>query len=185
MKTNNIVLLIDQTGSMESRKADVIGGFNQFLEEQKRSKHKINFTMTLFDSIEIEKRYVNVDIERVVPLNDETYKPRACTPLWDAIGQTIAEIDGKSDVLFVIITDGEENSSQEYTSDVVRGKIKTCEQVGWKFLYLGVGLEKFIDAQRLGLNLNFKTDGVNTYQNLSKTVLRYCATGEVKYEENQ
>ena len=91
-KESHVVFLLDQTGSMESCKGDTIGGFNNFLKEQKEKKgDSLKFSLTLFNSANVEKRYVGVDIKKVKKLDDKNYVPSNLTPLWDAIGNTIQE----------------------------------------------------------------------------------------------
>jgi len=186
-KVTNVVFLLDETGSMESCKGDTIGGFNQFLTDQKKSKEKIQFTLTLFNSSKIEKRYIDKDIKKIDPLSEDNYKPSNLTPLWDAIGTTINELSVKEDVLFVILTDGHENASKEFNPGTVRDMIKSKESdKRWKFLFLGADLSDFGDAQRVGINFNvnyLKADTVKAYGNLSRCVTSYANTGQVQWED--
>ena len=186
MREVNIVFLLDETGSMGSILNDTIGGFNSFIRQQKEIKEdvKIKFTLILFNTGKIEKRYVDADISAVEELNTQNYIPTDGTPLWDAIGKTINEIANKKDVMFVVYTDGEENSSNEYTAEAVKKMIEEQQKSGWQFLYLGVGLDKFDDAMNIGINKHFtvnKADTRGAYATLGKTVLNYVQTGEVDY----
>ena len=185
MREVNIVFLIDETGSMDKILNDTIGGFNTFLKQQKQIEDaRIKFSLILFNSNKIEKRYIDAHILDVAELNTQNYRPMGGTPLFDTIGKTINELADKKDVLFVILTDGEENSSEEYTSEAVKKMIGEQEKLGWQFLYLGVDMDKFDDAHNIGISKHFSVDSVNTrgaYASLGKTVLNYVKTGEVDY----
>ena len=156
-KTARVVCILDQTGSMSSCLEDTIGGFNTFLKEQKAQKGELKFSLTLFNSCEIEKRHVDEDIQKVKRLTKKNYVPACCTPLWDAVGQTISELKDKKDILVMILTDGLENASKEYTSKAVKKLMGEREKKrGWKFIYLGVGLDDFGDADRININVNMR-----------------------------
>jgi len=127
-KATQIVFLLDQTGSMESCKKDTVGGFNVFLEEQKKEKNDLRFTLTLFNSAEIEKRHVKKNIKDVEPLSEKNYIPSNLTPLWDAIGNTIQDFPEEEKVMFVILTDGYENYSKEFKADAVKLMIAEKEK---------------------------------------------------------
>jgi len=192
MKEVNIVFLLDETGSMNSILNDTIGGFNSFIRQQKDIKEaRMKFTLILFNSGKIEKRYIDVDINEVAELSTHNYIPNNGTPLWDAIGKTINELASgglgsniNNNVLFVIYTDGEENSSQEYTVEAIKKMIEEQQKAGWEFLYLGVDITKFDDAINIGINKHFTVNKVNTrgaYASLGETVLNYVSTGKAEY----
>ena len=177
MNKTYVALLLDETGSMESYKKDTIGGFNNFLIEQKASGNNIKFSLTLFNSSKIEKRYVNEDISKAKELCEENYKPSNLTPLWDAIGTTINEMEEEKDVLFVILTDGHENASKEFRSDTVKDMIKKKQEMGWQFLFLGADLSDFNDALNVGININVnisKHEMQKAYSSLSQTISTYA-----------
>ena len=193
MKTKHCVFVLDQTGSMFEKKKDTIGGFNEFLEKQKKiKKYDIKFSLILFNSAEVEKRYVAVDISKVKPLNDKNYVPAQITPLWDAIGTAISENEKKKDVFFVILTDGEENASREFTSEKVKEMIKKKDKAGWGFLYLGVDVKDFYSASgsfsqtgiRASSSSTFPTSSLagNVGIGLSNAANDYYVTGKVKFK---
>ena len=185
MKTN-VAFLLDQTGSMESCKSDTIGGFNTFISEQKRLRNDISFSLTLFNSDNIEKRYVNENLRNIKRLSEASYRPANLTPLWDAIGNTINEIGPEKKVLFIILSDGYENCSREFSPGTVKTLIEAKKKDGWEFLFLGADLSDFSGTQSIGITNNFTTMKGNmrgTYDNISCTVSNYCTTGEVTYKE--
>lgn len=184
-KKTNVAFLLDQTGSMEFCKSDTIGGFNNFLSDQKKLKNNISFSLTLFNSGDIEKRYVNENIAEIKKLSNKNYCPANMTPLWDAIGSTINEIGNKKNLLFIILSDGEENCSREFSSETVKTMIETKEKKGWKFLFLGANLSDFGQTLSVGIRMNITTDKGNmrqTYNNVSCMVANYCRTGDVVYD---
>ena len=178
---NHIVFLLDETGSMFSCKDDTVGGFNNFIKEQK--KNDIKFTMTLFNSSKVERRHVDEPIKNVKKLSPSNYNPSCMTPLWDAIGSTINSLPKQKNVLFVIMTDGFENCSREFNSKSVKNLIgEKQKKKGWKFMFLGADIDNFSDADNLGINKTFlvqKNNMVSNYASLSASVTNYCETGEV------
>lgn len=150
MKT--IVFLLDETGSMHPHKAETIASFNKYLEETKKAEtaeEPIYFHLTLFNSEKLEKRYVHEPIKDVYGLTSLTYVPDFSTPLYDAIGQTISPIMGEA--LMVILTDGMENASKEYSLPAVKALIEEREKAGWQFLYLGSTLDVAAAAMQMGM----------------------------------
>ena len=157
-----IVFVVDRSGSMESIASDMIGGFNQFIKKQKETdvgECRVSFNQ--FDDI-FEEVYKNVLLVDVKELTSETYVPRNSTALYDAIGRTINSIGEElaalpedqrpEKVIVVIITDGEENASQEFTSKIVSEKIThQTETYNWQFLYLGANQNAWDVGRGLGI----------------------------------
>lgn len=164
-----ITIVIDRSGSMSGRRMDVIGGFNSFLEEQKVQRNDYNLNVVQFDD-QYDVIVRNKNILEVQPLTESTYVPRGSTALLDAIGKAIKfteEYDEDKKVMFVIITDGEENSSKEYSKAWIKDLIKAKEDLGWQFIYMGANQDAFAEASNIGLSaasaVNFseeKTSGV-------------------------
>jgi uncharacterized protein YegL len=147
---------------MQGTESDVIGGFNNFIEQQKlHHQGKITFSLYKFNSY--WSRILNdLPIEEIRPLTSGDYTPGGLTALYDTIGNAIADIENQSKytksehkasmVMMVIITDGQENASREYDSRKIKQMIKELEQSeNWQFIYLGADLENFADADILGL----------------------------------
>ena len=157
MVKTDITVVLDKSGSMGSYKTDTIGGFNQFLEEQKNAEGEATLTLVQFDH-KYEVMYEGTPIKDVRSLNESTYVPRGNTALNDALGRRIVETgerlswmkeeDRPNQVLFVIITDGYENASQEYTKAQVAAKIKEQrEAYNWDFIYLAANLDAQAEAK--------------------------------------
>ena len=146
-----IVVVIDRSGSMSSCRADAVGGLNTLVKEQKEVKGEAKFTLVQFDT-EYEIVHNGIDIKDVPELD---LVPRGGTALYDAVCKTIvttgerlakmAEKDRPGLVLFVVVTDGGENSSKEYKD---RSKVKEMidhqtNVYNWKFTYLGSDVSGF------------------------------------------
>lgn len=167
-----IVFILDKSSSMHKIKSDVIGGFNAFLEGQKKVKGRANFTLILF-SHTAETVIKGVDINEVEELTDETYSPDGMTALTDAIGLGIDGLDARfnkyneyaDNVVFAIMTDGEENSSREYNIEGVKSKIsKLKEEKNYQFIFLGANIDAVTTAKGYGIG--------------SDTVGQFSATGD-------
>lgn len=158
-----IVCIIDRSGSMQPLADDAIGGFNKFLEDQKavRMDGECGMTFVQFDNV-IETMYEGKPIADVHRLSDHTYKPRGMTALLDAVGMTLRATKQRLDkkqgspekpkVIVVILTDGFENASREYSRDRVRALIEEAQADGWSFVYLAANQDAFVSAQHLGIN---------------------------------
>ncbi len=156
-----LVFVLDRSGSMSGLESDTIGGFNAMLEKQKALKGDCVVTSVLFDD-RYELLHDRIRLAGVMPLTNETYYVRGNTALLDAIGRTIDKIGGVQQhtapdeqaekVLFVIITDGMENSSREYRYERIREMIeRQKERFGWEFLFLGANIDAISVASRFGI----------------------------------
>ena len=161
MYRDEIVLIIDKSGSMEAIKEDAIGGFNSFLSGQKKIDRPAKVTFVLFDD-----RYQLVhdgkEINKVESLTEETYVPSGTTALLDAVGQTIDRVGERLDnlpeeekpenVIFFILTDGLENASSDYTRDRVKEMIEHQQsKYDWEFIYGGANQDAFAEAGSIGI----------------------------------
>lgn len=192
-----IVCIIDKSGSMEAIKSDAIGGFNSFLETQKKEEGRARLTLTLFDT-SYDVRLNNVDIEKVEPLNDKSYSPGGCTALLDAIGKTLdivgERLSGASEeskpekVLVAILTDGLENSSTDFTKTQINEKIShQREAYQWEFIFLAANQDAMAEAQGIGIptahavSFAHTGEGARTaYAAMNNMTSAYRKTGKVK-----
>jgi uncharacterized protein YegL len=191
-----IAVLLDRSGSMNDVKAETISGFNHFLKDQQSEGSNASLTLVQFDSQGIDTVYDNQPIGEVKPLNDDTYQPRGMTPLLDALGHTINDTGKKlSDiqeserpdkVVFAAITDGLENASREFSKATIKQMIERQSDVyKWQFIYLGANQDAFIEAAKLGVNLqnsaNFTPDNVKVaYASASSNVRSYRRSGKAE-----
>lgn len=146
-KPTLVAFLLDRTGSMEDCKTETIKGFNSYVDNLRKEKENKDmlFTLTQFDSQSIDIIHAGVPLKDVENLTDTSYEPRGFTPLYDAIGKTVRATQTKAGVkykvLFVTLTDGEENSSTEWTLKSVNALIKEMESKhAWTFAHIGVGI---------------------------------------------
>jgi hypothetical protein len=154
---------------MESCIDDTIEGFNTFVESQKEFGGTM--TLCLFDH-EFNTVYDKVPIDQVNPLTRDTYVPRGGTALHDAMGQVL-KMNMSDDVMVIILTDGEENSSSKYTAAHVKDLVDTKP---WKFVYLGANQDAVLTAQGLGIQTSMEYDTSKTpelFRGLSAAVTRY------------
>lgn len=147
-------VILDKSGSMGTKVHDVIGGFNLYLDElAKEQAVAYGFTLTFFDTV-VAVKYKAVPLSQVEKLNDSSYLPSGNTALLDAIGETVQTLNTASfdKIITVIMTDGEENSSREWTLQGIRELIKTKESAGnWTFIFLGANLDAFSQGMSLGI----------------------------------
>jgi hypothetical protein len=163
MKENStlIVFLLDRSGSMGKVRDDTIGGFNVFVDKQrKETKGEVKLTLIQFDN-KYELNYALMPLDKVSALTQETYVPRGNTALIDSMVRAIrdtgivlssmSEAERPSRVIFVTVTDGEENSSKEFNSMQLREMINhQRSKYSWDFIYLGANHDAFTTAAQYG-----------------------------------
>lgn len=136
----NVVFVLDETGSMQIRHKETVEQFNEYIKKVKKHKNakKARFSLTRFNSSKRDIFYDKVKLKDVKKLVD--YTPNFATPLYDAIGITIDSIESDK-CIFVILTDGEENSSTEFSYQDIVEKVKEKTDLGWEFVFLATGLD--------------------------------------------
>ena len=163
-----LVFILDRSGSMCGLEEDTIGGFNSLIKKQRKQEGECIVTTVLFDD-EIDTVHNRVPLKRIKAMTKEEYFVRGCTALLDAVGETITKIDAlRGDALrdqvphktmFVIITDGMENSSNKYTSAEVKRMIeRQKEKYGWDFLFLGANIDAVETARAYGISENMASN---------------------------
>ena len=151
-----IVCILDRSGSMHSIRDDAIGGFNSFLEEQKKLPGDANMTLVLFDD-QYDVVHDAVPIRRVEPLTHNTFVPRGSTALLDAIGRTINKINSHGNgakVIVSILTDGQENCSTEFRRQDIFDMITKHKNKGWEFIYLAANQDAIGAGTSMGFTAN-------------------------------
>jgi uncharacterized protein YegL len=186
-----IVVVLDKSGSMGSIRQDTIGGFNTMLaDQQKETSGKALLTLVTFNTY-VQTVINGKDVNEVEPLTEKSYAPNGGTSLLDAIGKTIDSLEARYEdaqpedvpakVLFIIITDGEENASKEYNKSRIQKMIKhQTTRHGYDFIFLGANLDSVGEGAGLGVssgqsrNFSASTRGISdTYGVLSKTTSMY------------
>lgn len=194
-----IVFILDQSGSMDMIKSDVIGGFNSFIEEQKKLPGEVFFSLVTFSSRNSRRVFYNrMPIQEVEPLTIKSYCPNGMTALLQAVSQTVDDIgqqlaekleeERPERVLMVIMTDGEENDSgSDFPKSLIAEKIKHQTEVyKWEFLFPGANQDSFTEAKSIGIGAvgayNYKatTHGVSTmFASVSSAATNYRTTGDL------
>ena len=172
MKANltELIFILDKSGSMSGLESDTIGGFNSMLQKQKAVDRECRITTVLFDN-NCELLHDRIDICAVSAMTAKEYKVGGSTALLDAIGRTIHKISNvqkntaaeyrAEKVMFVIITDGEENASREYSAEKVKARIEHQKsKYGWEFVFLGANINAVETAGRFGISANRAMDYV-------------------------
>lgn len=158
-----VAVVMDESGSMTSCWDATISGFNEFLQGQQNTTGagEAYLTLVKFDAPNIKTVYSNVNVKNAAPLNRETYKPNGGTNLFDAIGETLNNVnrvlesvsqEERPGVIVVIMTDGEENSSRSYSGDQIKSMVKTSEASDWTFQFLGANVDAFAMGATFGMN---------------------------------
>ncbi len=167
------LIILDESGSMESIKKATISGFNELVQtikglqkEHKEQNHFVSFVT--FNGLGIKTKLFNQPVEELSKITEKLYNPDAATPLYDAIGESVLklkhEVYGGEDykVLVTILTDGEENASKNFTGKEVKVLIENLQQNGWTFTYIGANQDVVKVANELAIpasnTLSFSAD---------------------------
>ena len=189
-----LVFILDRSGSMAGLESDTIGGFNGMLQKQKKENGVANVTTVLFDD-RYELLHDHQSIDSIALMTEKQYYVRGCTALFDAMGKAIQKMvniqkstkdeEKAEKVIFVIITDGLENASREYTCDRLKSMIKyQTDRYGWEFIFLGANMDAVQEAARFGIqedrSVTFSNDSAGqalNYEVISETVstMRACS----------
>lgn len=180
-----IVFILDRSGSMGGLESDTIGGYNEMLKKQKQLEGEALVSTVLFDE-QFEVLHNRIPIAQVRSITDREYFVRGGTALLDAIGRSITKIgtiqkntpeeEKDEKVIFIITTDGMENSSREYSADHVKLMIeRQKEKFGWEFLFLGANIDAVETAEKIGISANH---AVNYHADSKGTRLNYATVGK-------
>ncbi|MGI6607936.1 MAG: vWA domain-containing protein [Erysipelotrichaceae bacterium] len=189
-KLTEIVFVIDRSGSMSGLESDTIGGFNGMLKKQKTEKGEAYVTTVLFDD-RYELLHDHLSIDKVSEMDEKQYYTRGSTALLDAVGMTIKKIENivkhhqDSNVIMIIITDGYENASKEYSSKKVKEMVSDKKENGWEFIFLGANIDAVETADSIGVDraANYHSDSKGlgvVYTTLSKAISDVRACSAVK-----
>jgi uncharacterized protein YegL len=165
-KVHNLIIL-DESGSMESIKPSIINGFNELVQSikgiQKQFPEQEHYISIIsFNGLGNKVLHFMDDVSKLNTIDSSNYKPDAMTPLYDAMGFSFTklktELVSQTDynVLVTILTDGEENASKEYTGSVIKNMIEELSEGNWTFTYIGTDH----DVEKMATNLSIKNSMV-------------------------
>ena len=158
-----IWFLLDRSGSMQGLTEDVIGGCNQFVNDQAAKPGKARLTTVQFDGGDPFEVIIDAKrISKVPALTSDVYQPRGVTPLYDAVGRLITTADQRitsreerelpeEDQLVIVFTDGLENASREFGRSQVFDLIKDRMDAGWTFVFMGANQDSYAEGHKIGL----------------------------------
>lgn len=191
-----LVAILDKSGSMKPVQDDTIGGFNTFLEEQKKVPGEATMTLVQFSDIS-HTHYLDVPLLHVAPLTRETYSPSGWTSLQDALGKTINEIGQRlankpedekpSKIIVMVMTDGAENKSKDFAGAQGLAKVKEMithqkDKYSWEFVFVGANIDAFSTASSYGIDASFAIAYDNNkigQQNVFKSLSRGTAASRM------
>ena len=156
---NDIIMFIDESGSMTEMGKEPVEAVNAFIEEQKKVEDDSTITIYKFNT-----NYTEFCVDKPLKEFDvfDNYNPSGMTSLYDAIGNCISKKEKTKGVTCLIITDGKDNASKKYNKKSVSKLIKNTEgELGWKYIYLGANQDSFEEGNKLGISFdnchNFST----------------------------
>ena len=191
-----LVFIIDASGSMSGLVDDTVGGFNTMIARQKEQDGECLVSLVTFNhtqSVILDR----ARLSEVKPLTRDDYTPMGSTALCDALGGAIhhmgnvhkyaREEDRPSKTVFIVTTDGMENSSRRYCSDDVKAMVRRQqEKYGWEFLFLGANMDAVETAARYGIRAdraaryNCDSEGIGkNYESLGKAVSDMRGKGSI------
>lgn len=168
------LIIVDESGSMSIIRNEALAGLNETIEtcqkmQEMHPEMEQRITLISFDSGHFKVHMDNEPAMKARKLTVEDYRPNAATPLYDAIGKGIAKLNAQTEagenVLVTIITDGEENCSQEYNLKMVKTLIEKQKAMGWTFTLIGtdnLDVEGMAGALSIDNHLEFTEDAVST-----------------------
>ena len=177
----NVVFLLDRSGSMTGTESDTIGGYNSYI---KSIKDKNAFITTILFDDKYEILSNNIPISQVSTLTNKEYYTRGSTALLDAIGKSISIMDelSKNKVIFIITTDGYENSSINYTKEDIKKLIKIHDN--WEFIYIGADIDSYTEASSIGISRKNIANYDKSTKGISKLFGAVSKLSEMYYEED-
>jgi len=178
-----ITFVLDETGSMSGTRKDTIGGFNTYVQDLNKDLSDVKFSLMKFNSS--YKTWVHEDepLASIKELTEQTYAPSGGTPLWDAFGMAIERMERvakkeEDKVIITVLTDGEENSSTQFTAEQVKALIENHPD--WAVTFLGTNMDAWHDVGKAismirGATLSYDSnDVVGTFSIQSNATLNFA-----------
>lgn len=189
-----IVFILDESGSMSGLEKDTVGGFNSFIGKQRNVEGEALVSVVLFSG-NSKVLYDRTELSKIKPMTEDMYCPGGCTALLDAVGNAVNHIrtihkyareeDLPEKTVFVITTDGEENSSREFTYRKVKELIERQQKdCGWEFIFLGANIDAGEEAARIGIDpdqaVRYECDSAGTLLNFEVLGKAMCSVRKGK-----
>lgn len=163
------VIILDESGSMSSIYKETLASMNEVLngirknqEEFPEQRHYVTIVTFEGNGISgVKTRRDRVPVSSIEPFTEKDYRPGGCTPLYDAMGKTLNELEGlilpDDKVMATVITDGMENSSQEYSGRTIKTLVARLREKGWVLAYVGANQDSVEVARDLNIGnaMNF------------------------------
>jgi hypothetical protein len=151
----HVEIILDRSGSMASLVTDTVGGINEFVKEQPKGT---TFTLTQFDygtKVELDRTYTSAR-KKEAKITASQYQPRGLTPLLDAVGTTIERVlaepfTKKDRVTILVITDGYENASRDFTREKVKELVGQAKEKGFQVVFMGADIDAYGEAGSIGI----------------------------------
>jgi len=168
----HVAFVLDRSGSMSHLTDAVISGVDEFVSELRRDPGDTRFSLTAFDT-RVEHVHIAVPLAEVPSLAETGYEPGGMTALFDAVAHTVLATDERlrgqgreaEKVMVVVMTDGLENSSTDYTARTLNELIQAYDgRPNWTFVYLGAGHASLAEAQAAGADLAFERGNAMRWQ---------------------
>ena len=156
-------VVVDRSGSMASMRSELVEGLNVFMEEQRKvgpAKEVLKVTVMEFDNV-VNSVLDSVDLAPVPKFGDEHFQPRGMTALLDGIGSMIetmesrvpsGKLEGSTAPVIVILTDGQENASQNFSREKIFATITDKKALGWKITFMGANQDAIAVGQSFGVD---------------------------------
>ena len=172
-QVHNLIIL-DESGSMESIKKMIINGFNEIVQTVKGIQNEFPeqehfISMVTFNGLGQKTLHFTDPVSKLEPIDEKRYQPNADTPLYDAMGYSFAKLrqalenETGYNVLVTILTDGEENASKEYSGEAIKNIIEALKLKGWTFTYIGADhdVHKFATSISITNTMVFEKNEAN------------------------
>lgn len=185
-KMLDVIFILDKSGSMSGSEESTISSFNEYLEKEKKHTFQTNITTILF-SDQYQYLHHRSPIQQVHKLTKKDYSVGGCTALYDALGNGISfmEQEHAQKVLFIIITDGYENASSEYSKSRIKNLIKKHDN--WEFIYIGADIDSYSAGHEIGIRenniANYKKDAKGTSKMFQAVCQYECAMMDNRIDE--
>ncbi len=171
-----LVFILDRSGSMSGLEEDTIGGFNAMIKKQQKETDGAAVVSTILFNHTSKVLHDRVALDKIEPLTEEDYQVGGTTALLDAVGDAVKHIknvhkyareeDRPQKTIFIITTDGRENSSERFTYKEIKRLIERQKENGWEFIFLGANIDAPEVASHLGIErrraVNYHSDKLGT-----------------------